>query len=300
MNGFQLALALGGVTTAGVAGAAYALVPMQPDLKDVLERLSPGSGRPSAPAAASIATREERWGIWAQRALPARLLGLPPARDLAVLGVTPAQFYGRKVTGAAAGFCLPLVLTLAAPLLGIHLPFVIPLAATLALAVLLFVAPSRDLGAQAKAARQECARALSAYIELCALERNRGAGAWPALESAAQVGDSWLFRQIRETLARCRYNGQQPWDALTELADELGLPELEDVADIMRLAGTEDSEVYRQLRARSAAIRSALLSAELGDANVVEERMYLPASFLGFVFLALLTAPPLLRLFGMS
>ena len=62
----------------------------------------------------------------------------------------------------------------------------------------------------------------------------------------------------------------------------------------------ESSEVYRQLRARSASARSALLSAELAQAGVVEERMYLPASFLGVVFLALLMAPPLLRLFGTS
>ena len=53
------------------------------------------------------------------------------------------------------------------------------------------------------------------------------------------------------------------------------------------------------LRARSAAVRGSLLSEELAEANVVEERMYVPASFLGLVFLALLMAPSLLRLFGM-
>jgi hypothetical protein len=46
-------------------------------------------------------------------------------------------------------------------------------------------------------------------------------------------------------------------------------------------------------------VRSSLLSEELSEANVVEERMYVPGSFLGLVFLALLMAPSLLRLFGM-
>ena len=95
------------------------------------------------------------------------------------------------------------------------------------------------------------------------------------------------------------------WIALScfgedHLWEDLGLPELAEVADIMRLANDESSEVYRQLRARSASVRSSLLSSELAQAGVVEERMYLPASLLGVVFLALLMAPPLLRLFGAS
>lgn len=67
----------------------------------------------------------------------------------------------------------------------------------------------------------------------------------------------------------------------------------------MRLAGDENSEVYRSLRARSGSMRSALLSEELARANVVEERMWLPGSFLGLVFLGLLLAPSLMRLFSM-
>ena len=35
-------------------------------------------------------------------------------------------------------------------------------------------------------------------------------------------------------------------------------------------------------------MRTALTTSELAEANLVEERMYLPASFLGVVFLALL------------
>ena len=66
----------------------------------------------------------------------------------------------------------------------------------------------------------------------------------------------------------------------------------------MRLAGDENTQVYQALRARAASLRSALLSSELAEAGQVEERMYLPASLLGLVFLALLMAPPLLRLFG--
>jgi len=290
MTGLQLALAFGALIGLGVAVMLYALVPAQPDLRDVLTRLSPPARpRPGAPVPSVNPDTEERLGIWAERTLPARLLGAPPARDLAVLRKTPAQFYGRKV-----------LYGLFFTLLGIGIPFVVPVGATVILSGVLFMMPSRDISADAKKARSNFARALSAYIELCALERNSGAGATVALSNAAEVGDSWVFRQIGQELARSRYNGQPPWDSLKVLSEDLGLPELADVADIMRLANDESSEVYRQLRARSASARSALLSAELAQAGVVEERMYLPASFLGVVFLALLMAPPLLRLFGTS
>ena len=300
MTALQFALMLGVVVGVGVAGAVYALVPAQPDPADVLARLSPASRRAATTTTPSATPdAEERLGIWAERNLPARLLGAAPARDLAVLRRTPAQFYGRKVAYGLLGLALPSMLTGFFGLIGISVPSVVPVGGTVLLGALMFMAPSRDIAEEAKRARAECARALSAYIELCALERNSGAGAAVALASAAEIGDSWVFARIREELARARYNGQPPWDALTELSDTLGLPELADVAHIMRLAGDENSEVYRSLRARSATVRSSLLSQELSEANVVEERMYVPGSFLGLVFLALLMAPSLLRLFGM-
>ena len=299
MTGLQLALALGALIGAAVAVMIYQVLPTQPDLADVLSRLTPPARRPAGhPTPTAAPDSRERLGIWAQRTLPARLLGVAPAQDLAVLRISAAQFYGRKILYGLLGLVLPSLLAGFFTLIGLTVPLVVPAAATLGLSAVLFAMPSRDIHADAQTARADAARALSAYIDLCALERHSGAGASAALATAAQVGQSWLFQRISEELARARYNGQPPWDALTTLAGDLGLPELTDLADIMRLANDETSEVYRQLRARSAALRSALLSTELTHANVVEERMYLPASLLGVVFLALLMAPPLLRLFG--
>lgn len=298
MNGVSLAMLFGALLGAGLAGMVYALVPAQPDLRDVLTRLSPAARRPlaGAPGPTAAPSVEERLGIWAQRSLPARLLGLPPQRDLNVLRMSVARFYGKKITYAFVGLTLPGLLAGFLRLIGIPVPVVVPLGVTLVLAAVLFMMPGRDIRIHAQEARTEFARALSAYIELCALERNSGAGAAVALSNAAGVGESWVFRRIGEELARARYTGQPPWDALDQLADDLGVSELNDVADIMRIANDETAEVYRQLRARSAALRSALLHAELEHANQVEERMYLPGSFIGVVFLALLIAPALMRM----
>ena len=74
------------------------------------------------------------------------------------------------------------------------------------------------------------------------------------------------------------------------------MPELADLADIMRLSGEEGVQVYATLRARSSAMRTAMLTSAHGKANEVSERMVLPGSVLGVVFVALLITPALLRL----
>ena len=78
MTTVQLALTLGLLVGLGLAGAVYAIVPAQPDLGDVLARLSPPARRRAGAATpSSTPDTEERLGIWAQRTLPARLLGVP-------------------------------------------------------------------------------------------------------------------------------------------------------------------------------------------------------------------------------
>jgi hypothetical protein len=69
-------------------------------------------------------------------------------------------------------------------------------------------------------------------------------------------------------------------------------------ADIMRLSGEEGAQIYTQLRARSASMRAAMLNAELTKANEVGERMSIPMSLLGVIFMAILVAPALLRVMG--
>ena len=114
--------------------------------------------------------------------------------------------------------------------------------------------------------------------------------------AAAEVGDTWVFKRIERELRRARYMTRAPWDSLHALADELGVPELDDLADIMQQSGQDGSQIYTNLRARAAALRSAMLSAEVGKANAASERMYIPASLLGVVFMAILVAPSMLRL----
>ena len=240
---------------------------------------------------------KERVGVWAIRTLPPALWVRTPTRELALLRIPLARFYGDKIVMALLGLVIPPLLGYFFEQIGLGFPVAIPAVASVGLAVVMFFLPNYNAVDDARGARLEFTRALGAYIDLVALERNNGSGVRQAMESAAEVGDSWVFTRLSEELTRSRWSGQPPWDALHALAEELG-PELNDFADIMRLSGEEGASVYVTLRARSASMRAAMLNDELAEANAVGERMAIPGSLLGVVFMALLVAPSLLRMFG--
>ncbi|MBD3784485.1 MAG: type II secretion system F family protein [Micrococcales bacterium] len=298
-NTLHLVTLGGALIGLGLAVATWWLVPSHPDLRDTLDRLSPEHARrrqnTTTTGDSGGGEVTDRLGRWSMKALPARMWGPVPARELAILRQPVSRFYGEKILFALLGLAIPPVLTVLFNTFDAGLPFYVPAAAGLALALVLFWVPDYNARDDAKRARAEFAHALGAYTDLVALERLSGAGPRQAMEAAADVGDSWVFTRLAEELARTRWSGLTPWEALHALGGELGLPELDDLADIMRLSGEEGAQVYSSLRARSAALRTALLTAEKAKANEVAERMTIPMSLLGVIFLAILVAPALLR-----
>lgn len=298
ITGLQLAITAGGLVALGIILLVARVMPVEADLAEALSRLTPTRGRTSAFAPTSTTSRKERLGVWAIKVLPPGMWARTPTRELRLLRIPLARFYGDKLTFAFLGLVIPPLLAFFFDLIGLGFPVAIPAVASLGLAVVMFFLPNYNAVDDAKKARLEFTRALGAYIDLVALERNNGSGVRQAMESASEVGDSWVFTRLGEELTRSRWSGLPPWDALHTLAEELGLPELDDFADIMRLSGEEGVSVYTNLRARSAAMRTAMLNDEIAEANAVGERMTIPASLLGVLFMALLVAPALLRMLG--
>ncbi|MGG5258648.1 type II secretion system F family protein [Phycicoccus avicenniae] len=296
----QLVALAGALVGLGLAGLLWSSAPSHPDLRDALDRLTPHQHLRTPPTAPPDAAGDlvDRLGRWGATALPGAAWGPLPARDLALLRRPVSRFYGEKVAFALLGLVIPPTLTVLFNSIGAGLAFYVPAAASVALAAAMFWLPNYNVRDDARRARAEFTRALSAYIDLVALERLAGAGPRQAMESAAAVGDSWVFVRLGEELARTRWSGLTPWEALHALAAELGVPELDDLADIMRLSGEEGSQVYASLRARAAGLRTALLTSEKARANEVAERMTIPMSLLGVIFLAILVAPALLRVMG--
>jgi hypothetical protein len=295
-------LLAGALVGAGATTFVAGLVPAEPDLAAAMDRILPADGaalrrEPSMdPTGESVLARTRR------RALPraAETLGLRRyASDLRMVDGTVESLAARKLGHAAVGLAAPALFSAILWLLGVRLPFTVPTVAGLALAATLFMAPDLELRKGAAAARSSMRRAACVFLELVALERAADAGTTEALDRAATIGGSREFARIRDALLRAELAGQPSWTGLTGLAESTGVPELGDLADIMRVAGQDGAAVYSTLRARATSLRGQLLATNTAKANAASEHMAIPVSLLGLCFMALLGYPAFVRiLFG--
>lgn len=295
MTGPWIAAIAGALVAAGLVGLVWHLVPARPDVVNGVDRLL----TPARPhqIAEIPTTSAERVGNWTLRHLPPELWRMAPLRDLEILRRSASGFYGEKTLNALIGLVAVPVLVWVLSFAGLQLPIPVPVGATLAIAAGLWFLPDLDVRHRAGEARAEFGRALGAYIELVAMERQSGSGARQALEVAATIGDSWVFTRISQELARSGWAGQTPWEALHNLSDQLGLPALGDLSDIMRLGGEEGAQVVTTLRARATAIRTQMRTDAVAHANNTAERLILPGMVMAAVFTVILVAPGLAVMF---
>ncbi|MCZ3389997.1 MAG: type II secretion system F family protein [Actinomycetia bacterium] len=289
----------GACVGAGITLVVRSLVQPAPDLRSALEHID-GVGQ-TLPVSRDK-TLPGQLGQVAARTAPRIVESLGLRRfhaDLELVGETPETFAMRKVGYALLGLAFPVLMVILMAAMGVLPPLVIPLVASLALATVLFFVPDVDLHRRAATARDELRRVVCAYLELVALERAGDAGTVEALERAATVGNSPGFVLIRDALTGAELAGKPPWQGLSELADDVGVPELGDIADIMRISGEDGAAVYATLRARAASLRTQLLTASAAQANAASEHMIVPVALLGIAFMALIGYPAFARiLFG--
>ncbi len=183
MNGIWIASIAGALMTAGLVGIVWYLIPASVDVVDGLDRLL----TPTRPreAAETPTTSTQRIGHWTLRHLPPALWKMAPLRDLEILRKSVSEFYGEKALVALIGLVTVPALTWVLSFAGLRLPIAIPVGATLAISAGLWFLPDVDVRHRAAEARAEFGRALGAYIELVATERQSGSGARQALEIAA-------------------------------------------------------------------------------------------------------------------
>lgn len=294
MTGLQIAALTGLLAAASVICAVWWLAPTVPVLGPALDRLT-GVQAPVPAMTASLGT-QDRLGAWFARWLPAAVW-MTPVKELALLRRSEASFYGEKLTLAGIGLVAPPLLTTVFGVFGLRFPIAVPLVASLLAAVALFLLPNLDIRGKAKAARVEFNHVLTGFIDLVALERRAGSGPRQALENAARVGrGQWVFDRLAEGFTQSSVDGRPPWDVLRAMGEELALPELDDLANIMALAEQQTMPVYQTLREHNRALRVALLTDEQASANAASERLTIPATMLAIVFVAILLGPSLMTL----
>lgn len=289
------ALLIGALFAAAAVLLYAALVPAPPDLQDAVRRMRDGDAGESGPVVSGPAW----WGAARRRAVPplARRLGLDRyAADLAVLDITVEDLVVRKVGYAVLGAVFPVVLGAAVALMGGRLPVVASGPLVLLFAAALFFVPDIDVRHSAAAARERMRQAVCVYLELVALERLADAGSNQALERAARIGTTREHDMIRRALLDAEVDGRPAWSALLALAERTGVKELDDVGDIMRVAGSDGAAVYTTLRARAESLRTQMLNASRSAANAASEHMVVPVALLGVIFMGLIAYPALVRI----
>ena len=287
-------IAAGILIGAGIFVIVRELVPAPTRLDAALARLDygvPDLGRAGAPAGRPA-------GKLAQR-IATELPWLPvPAADLALLGKDRESWIASKVGCGLLGLACPLALSALISLANPSLTWSVPVIVSIMCGVALFFAPDLVTRVNAAERRAEFRQILTSYLDLVALERGAGAGPTEALEAAAEIGDGWAFRRISSVLDAARRSGAPPWTALSRLADETGIPELGDIADIAEVAGQEGAKILDTLAARAASMRAEALAAERARAGARSTTMVIPIALLGAGFLLLLIFPIVYRTFG--
>lgn len=280
----------------GVFLVVRSLVPAEPDFAKVTARIS-GTDVAKVEVSPDADVYTRLGGLFQRHLTTGQLMRILPApADLDLVGKTSTQVLGTQVSAAL----VTLTLLPAAALfrmLGLAIPLAPAAGVTLLLAAVAFFAPALEVRAAAKTARADFSRAVVAYLELIAIERISGSGATQAVEGAARVAKSWPYQRMAEALDSARWAGQPPWDALQALGEELQVRELRDVADIMRMAGSQDAAVYDQLRARARSLRSSQLSREQERAAEDSTRMTIPVTATSFVFVGMLLYPMMMKAF---
>jgi tight adherence protein C len=283
----SLILLAGMLTLGGVVAVAAALVPSPPSLQPALARLGGESAfadhRDTVIAAGS---RSERLGAYVYRRSPFPLT--PRQRQLLRLqDKSIAEFFADKAVMAVVGAIMPAMLGFAwGGMTG--RPSWWPAGLALAGLIVGYLTPDLLLRRSGKATQSRAVESLLVFIDLVTLERLANASASEALQSAAALSDVPLFGQIRSALERARLEQQSPYGELRRLADELELPELKDVADIMQL-DESGAALSGTLRARVKELRNAHLTREQIAAGAAAEGMTIymtiPALIFGMIFL---------------
>lgn len=291
-----LVLLAGMLGAAGLVALARAVVPTTPRLAAALERA--GATAPTGQRTVDLgpaSSRSDRLG-----ALVYRLIPLPLSdrvrQSLALQNRSIAAFYGDKAALAVAGATLPALLGFGLTAV-FGVPVVVPLLAALLGAVAGFFAPDLMLRRTSDATRASAVGALLVFVDLVTLERLANASATQALQNAATVSDFPLFIRMRVALERARLEQQSPYGELRRMAEEMNLPELNDVADVMQL-DESGAALSGALRARVRELRDAHQTSEQVAAVAAAEGMTIYMTLPALVFGLIFIGAALLRIIG--
>lgn len=213
---------------------------------------------------------------------------------LRIIGRPYPVHVGYLIVGAIAGLVLP---SLGLALLGVagvvDLSVVVPLGLSLLAAVLVPTVIHSGAIAEADEIRIDLRHQLSAYLDMMTMLLAGNTGHEGALQQAAEAGDGLLFRQLRKRMREVATTGQSLVHALSLVAEDFEMPELEQVASAAKLSAAEGAPVAKTLAAKCSTLRSTLAADDEGKARVRNDKVTPPLVGMALLFLALLIYPAL-------
>jgi hypothetical protein len=292
----SLVLLAGVLLAAGLVCFVAAIVPAVPRLDAALDRAGTdgSTSRTAAADVGAVTKPSERLGAALYRFSP-----IPPSerqrRALRLENKPIAEFYADKAVMTIVGAVLPglgaYLWTLSGASVGTW-----PALLSVTGGLIGFFVPDLLLRRAAGTARSSAVEALLVYIDLVTLERLANASASQALHSAAQLSNNPFFLQIRAALERARLEQQPPYDELRRIADQLHLPELTDLADVMQLDET-GAALSGTLRARVRELRDAHLTSEQTKASAAAEGMTIYMTLPALIFSLIFLVAAMLKIF---
>ncbi|GLY76809.1 type II secretion system F family protein [Actinoallomurus iriomotensis] len=300
------------MTVALLAGAFFglgayllfrALFPPRPGLSARLAAFDAARRRGEAePTGRAAATAERVTGLrarfgrslaafyesrgWQQRSVRA---------DLTLLDRSFENFLATKFLLAIGAIVFIPILVAYFAVLGLHVVVAVPVWLGLFFALIFFLLPDMQLRQEAASRRRDFRHAVSAFLDLVAMNLAGGRGVPEALMTAANVGDGWAVRRIRDALANARITGITPWQALGRLGDDVNVDELRDLSAALALVADDGAKVRQSLSARAASMRSRQLADIEGKAGERSQSMLVAQLLLCAGFLVFLAYPAVMR-----
>lgn len=286
-----LVAVLGAGVGAGITLLVRALAPRPTPLQVVLRDLA-RPGRSVIDATETKVAISQRFGARARAVLAsAGVDGERWSRDLDIVDRTPERHAAEKLLGGVVGLLAPNCLGLALTSLEIGPPPTLLAVFSIGTAIGGFLLPDHLLHDEAERRRRAFRHALSSYLDLVVVLLAGGAGIETALHAAADAGDGWGYRTIRNALQRARFTRTSPWDTFAELAEQLDVSELAELAASVSLAGSRGARIRGSLAVKADTLRGHQVAETEAAAEAATERMTIPVAVLLLGFLLWIAYP---------
>jgi hypothetical protein len=213
---------------------------------------------------------------------------------LRIIGRPVAKHVGYLVVAAIAGLIVPSLVLAVLDAIGIiGLGIFVPVGISIVAAVVAPLLIHSAAVAEADERRIDLRHQLSAYLDMMTMLLAGNAGHEGALRQAAEAGDGLLFRELRRRMREVATTGQSLVAALTIVAADFELPELDQVASAAALSAAEGSPVAKTLAAKCSTLRSTLAADDEARARVRNDKVTPPLVGMAVLFMALLIYPAL-------